>query len=455
VAELRSREESPGAAAGAQTGADTRVLLIGEGRLTDATERALGSGPSEVRRLHAPTDREIREALEEQHTDRVIVVSRFDHVSLRLALVVAHVRPGIPVLATIFDHDVAAHLEKAVENVHVLSMADLVAPAFAGPCLDPGLLSLIRSPAGVEGVRAVDGEPRHAERTWPTPGRARRALAAAEGVARPFASSAQILVAGLAGVIGVLVVETLVTILAEGQSPIDAFYSVAKVTVTVGPSEAAEHGPDWFKLFSAASMLLSLAFIAVFTAGLVNRLLDPRLTGIVGRSAVPRRDHVVVVGLGQVGLRLCGLLRDLGVPVVAVEQNPDAKNVPRAKDQRLPVVIGSGSSQQLLRRLSIARARALAAVTSDEVENIAIAVAARGARDDIHVTFRAGDGELTSETRSLFQIGVVRDIYWIAGTALAAAALGYDVHGAFPYKGQLYLVDRAGRIEPFVAHAPR
>jgi voltage-gated potassium channel Kch len=254
----------------------------------------------------------------------------------------------------------------------------------------------------------------------------------------------------LFGVFGVLIVETIVTMAAEGFSLIDALYSVAKVTVTAGPSQAAEHGHSWFKVFSAVAMLLTLGFTAVFTAGLVNRLLDPRLTGIVGRAAVPRRDHVIVVGLGQIGLRLCGLLRDLGVPVVAVEQNPDAKNVPRAKDQRLPVVIGSGGSQPVLRRLSIQNARALAAVTSDEVENIAIAVAARGLRDDLTIALRAGDGDATSETRSLFGIGIIRDIYRIAGTALAAVTLGYDAHEAFPYEGTLYLVDDKGQIEPFV-----
>jgi voltage-gated potassium channel Kch len=423
------------------------VLLIGEGRLADATERALEHAAT-VARLHDPTDRDIRAALDD-HVERAVVVSRFDHVSLRMALAVAHVRPGIPVLATIFDRDVAAHLEGSIENVHVLSMADVVAPAFAGPCLDPGLLAIVRRADGVEGVRAADGAPRHQPATWSTPGLGQRILGVLQGIVRPFDSSARILVAGLFGVLGVLALETAVTMAAEGYSFVDALYSVAKVTVTAGPSAAAEHGSDGFKLFSAAAMLLTLGFVAVFTAGLVNRLLDRRLTGIVGRSAVPRRDHVVVVGLGQIGLRLCALFRDLGVPVVAVEQNPEAKNVSRAKEQALPVVIGSGSSQQMLRRLSIHRARALAAVTSDEVENIAIAVAARGVRDDIHIAFRAGDGDLTSETRSLFQIGVVRDIYRIAGTALAAASLGREVTAAFPYEGTLFLVDGSGEIEPF------
>ncbi|MEJ7876974.1 MAG: NAD-binding protein, partial [Solirubrobacterales bacterium] len=429
------------------------VLLIGEGQLADATARALESGGAEVSRLDEPNDSEIRDALTER-IDRVIVISRFDHVSLRRALVVAHVRPGIQQLVTIFDRDVAAHLQESVENVSVLSMADAVTPAFAGPCLDPQLISLIRGPGGVDGIGATNGEPARVPRSWSVPSRWQRARSMLESLARPFDARAAILVYGFLGFAAVVVVETAATMLVEGYSFVDAFYTVAKVTVTVGPSEAADQGSDWFKLFSAVTILLTLGFAAVLTAGVVNRLLDPRLTGIFGRSAVPRRDHVVVVGLGQVGFRLCELFRDLGVPVVAIEVNPDAKNVPRAKDLQLPVVIGSGASQRLLRRLSIRRARALAAVTSDEVENIAVAVAARGLRDDLNIALRAGDGDATSETQSLFRIGVTRDVYRLAGTALAAVALGHGANEAFPLEGTIHLVGDENRIEPFADREP-
>ena len=127
-------------------------------------------------------------------------------------------------------------------------------------------------------------------------------------------------------------------------------------------------------------MLLALGFTAIFTAGVVDRLIDRRLTTIVGKRAVPRRDHVVVVGLGQVGLRLCLLLQDLGIRVLAVEVNADNHHVNRAKEYGIPVVLGRGGSRFLLRRLCLPRARALAAVTSDEVENISIVVAALGMR---------------------------------------------------------------------------
>jgi Trk K+ transport system NAD-binding subunit len=143
------------------------------------------------------------------------------------------------------------------------------------------------------------------------------------------------------------------------------------------------------------------------------------------------------------------LLRELGVPVLAVESNPDRYNVARAKNYGLPVVIGQGASHFLLKRLSLGHAQALAAVTSHEVENISIAVAALGMQEDLRTILRAGRGEVINETRALFSIGVVQDVHRIGGTLLAAAALGSDATEAFLHEQTVYLITPDGRIEPF------
>lgn len=435
---------------GTTNGSSARdVLLIGDGVLPDTTERALRSGGAHVVRLREPSDRDVRGALAEQ-VDVVVVVSRSDVASLRFALVVEHARPGIPLVVTIFARGVAAQVEATVENVRVLSMGEIAAPCFAGPLLDRDLIALTHSEHGAAAVRLGESGPEFGPLEAPGPSRGRRLAGMLASMLRPYDVSARILLAGLLGFLLVLVIETAVTALVKDLSLVDAVYATAKTAVTVGPNPYAEQGPDWFKLFSAAAMLLTLGFTAVLTAGLVNRLLDRRLTGILGRRAVPRRDHVVVVGLGQVGLRLCLLLRDVGVPVVAVERDPDVPNVARAKDHGVPVVVGRGSSQMLLGRLSLRRARALAAVTSDEVENIAVAVAAQNLRPDLHIALRAGDGDATSDIRSLFHIGIVRDVYRVAGTTLAAAALGSSAREAFPHEGTMYLIEESGEIVPFV-----
>ncbi len=421
------------------------VLLIGDGALPRAVELALDRAGADVRRLRRPNDRQIAMALIDDY-DVTMVVSRDDIEVLRMALVVEHARPGRRLIVTVFNRTVADQLHRAVPTCQVTSMADAVATTLAGPCVTEGLESLARLPGGLAGVReAGDGievVPLHI----PHRPRVARLLHEVRGVLRPFDVNARFLVAGFAGFLAILALDAVVTGLTLHEHPAQALYDATKTLVTVGSNPAVDRAGPGSKLFAAALMLAALGFVAVLTAGIVNRLLDPRLTGIVGRRALPRSDHVVVVGLGQVGLRLCLLLRSLGIRVVAVERDRAAPAVALAREHRIPVVIGPGGERSLLSKLSLDRARALAAITSDDGENIAITVAALAVRADLRVVLRAGDGDVTTEIRSLFHIGVVRDVHRIAGDLLAAAALGIETAGAAARDGETWLVRTDGSV---------
>jgi voltage-gated potassium channel Kch len=282
-----------------------------------------------------------------------------------------------------------------------------------------------------------------------------RLRAHAGSILHPYELSAKTLLAGLLGFVAILLADAVVVGLALHEPAAEALFLATRTIVTVGPNEAIDHGPGWLLAFSTVTMLAALAFTAIFTAGLINRLMGPRRVAIAGRRSLPRRDHVVVVGLGQVGLRLCLMLREIGVPVVAVERDPEADNVARAKRYGIPVVIGGGGSRGVLQRLCLTRARALAAVTSDEIENISTAVAALSLRGDLPTVLRAGSGDVMDETRALFRIGVVRDVYLIGGTLLAAAALGSPAGEAFALGGEIHIVGRDGAPEAFPAHVRR
>ncbi|MEA2195499.1 MAG: hypothetical protein QOG42_1933 [Solirubrobacteraceae bacterium] len=431
-----------------------RILVLGEGRLIDVVRRVLDDTGADVVHLHTPNDRDVRRALTPD-VDAVVVISRDDRISLRLALVVEGVRPGVRLIVTIYNRDLAAQVRRAVRNVRVMSMADIVAPALAGPCLGEDLVAISRAPAPGEpprGVRRGEEGPQLAPLA-PRGGRlAGRARAAAASLGHPYELSAKTLLAGLLGFIAILLADAIVVGLALHEPATKAVYLATRAIVTVGPNTAIDDGPGWLLPFSTITMLAALAFTAIFTAGLINRLMGPRRVAILGRRTMPRRDHVVVVGLGQVGLRLCLMLRELGVPVVAVERDPEADNVVRAKRYGIPVVVGAGGSRGVLRRLCLQRARALAAVTSDEIENISTAVAALSLREDLPTLLRAGSGDVMDETRALFRIGVVRDVYLIGGTLLAAAALGSQASEAFPYDETIYVTRSDGAVESFAAH---
>ncbi len=111
------------------------VLLIGEGDLAEETRQALDAAGADVYRMKAPEEREVRHALEGDGIDRVVVVSRQDAFVLRFALMVRHVDADVPMLVTIFDPTMAGQVDRDLEHCEVTSMADIVAPSLAGPCL--------------------------------------------------------------------------------------------------------------------------------------------------------------------------------------------------------------------------------------------------------------------------------------------------------------------------------
>ena len=254
--------------------------------------------------------------------------------------------------------------------------------------------------------------------------RARRARSLVEAVFAPYDRSAALLFYGAIGLAVMLAFEWVGSIIVLDQAAADALYGSTKSLATVGPNPAVDDGPKWFKVTIVGSMVLTLLSAASFTGGLINRLVDTRLTGLVGRRAVPRRDHVVVVGLGQVGLRLCLLLRECGVPVVAVDTESEGENVGFARRVKLPVVIGRGANPDVLKRRRLDRARSVAAVTPDDLRNIEAAVAARASDSSLRVVLRAGDGDITDETRSLERIGHVLDVHRLGAAFIAGLVLG-------------------------------
>jgi Trk K+ transport system NAD-binding subunit len=424
--------------------ATARVLLIGDGDIADETAEALAGAGAEVVRLGRPADDEVREALAGDDVSTVAVVSRDDAFVLRIALMVRFVDDDVALLVTIFDETMSAHVRREIRNCHVTSLADIVAPSLAGPCLGDDLVAIDPDHDPPVGLRATDGQ---AERTPIVVPSRRRVRALLRALLQPYDRSAALLLFGAIGLVVVLLLETLGGLVVLDQKPLDALYGAAKTVVTVDPNQEVDDGPTWFKTAITVTMLAALVFEASFTAGLVNRLIDRRLTGILGRRAVPRRDHVVVVGVGQVGLRLCTLLRRCGVGVVALDDREEGEMVGYARELGLPVVIGRGADVSLLRRLSLDRACALAAVTDDDLENISIAMAARAVAPELRVVLRAGDGRLANETRSLFRIGLVRDVHRIAAVLLAAHATGSPATSVVCRGDDAHLLHADGSLE--------
>ena len=421
------------------------VVVIGDGDLTDETASALEASGARVTCLIDPEEKDVRDALRnEAGPDSVAVVARSDAIVLRWALMVRDVNENVPLLLTIFDPTMADTVARELAHTHVTSMADIVAPSLAGPCIDERFTAVTVEDEQPMGL-VEDGDEVREE---PLPDyKRRRPEALLRALFTPYDKSAGLLLFGVIGLVAVYLLETITAVFVLDDSVVDAIYGSAKTLVTVDPNPAVADGPDWYKIFTSLTMIVALVFVAAFTAGLVNRVVDRRLTGLFGSNAVPRRDHVVVVGLGQVGLRLCMMLRACEVPVVAVERDEEAENVGLAREFGLPVVIGRAADPSLMRRLSLHRARAVALVTSEDLQNISAAMTARGIHDEVRVVLRVGDGRVANETRSLLTLGLIRDVHRIAAVLLSRMALGEEAESVVCLGDDAHLRFPDGRLE--------
>lgn len=418
-------------------------VVIGDTNLTRRVCASLQTRGREVVHLVAPGDEELRAVMLERPSG-VAVLVHGDLEALRYALATAHIAPAVPLVVGIFDHTVSDQLVRLLPHCEVMSPGDLAAPALAGACLDRETIAVRRTCDGAVALRRMQGDLTLVP--WRLSARARWRARAGRLASqfRPHDSGTRILLAGLVGMLSVLLGEWVWLVTGLGHPPADALHEAVRVVTTVGPATTPP-GHETYVVASAMAMLATLMFAAMFTAGLVDRLLGPRLVGMVGPRTLPRAGHVIVVGLGQVGLRLCQELSRLGIPVIGVERDPSAPHLRIARTLGIPVVVAHGGDRAVLERLRLRRAMALAAVGSDDLDNIAVAVAAHGVAPGTHVVLRAGEHEAIAETRSLLPLGVTSDVTNLSAAYVVARLLGVAATAAVPHTNDVYVeVDGEG-----------
>ena len=153
--------------------------------------------------------------------------------------------------------------------------------------------------------------------------------------------------------------------------------------------------------------------------------------------------------MGQVGLRLAQELQALGVAVIGIEQNAEARSLPIARTSNIPVLIGDGASKAALAAAGAHRAIALVAAGSEERDNIAVAVAALAANPQLRVVLRSGSDDAIEETRSLFRIGAAVDVNGLTAAFVAASLDDKSPHTIIPTPDGDMAIDEAGKATEF------
>lgn len=386
-----------------------KVIVIGTTDVGRRTCADLEEHGYRVVHLDSPSDHELRECCREEVAG-VAVMLHDDIEALRYCLAIEHIRPGVRMFVAIFDRSVRHELEDTIPNCFVASPAYVAIPSLVAAALADDKNSILRSgpaedPHWLTFNAQEQDEPLKPfliPRKW----KLQKFAATLAGQFRSYDSASFALLASFAALLVMGVTDML---LLNEHMPISrAFYSASSVLAGVTSIEIPE---SRFQLIlSGIFMLLTVVMLAIFGAGMVNHILTGRRVGIAGRRIIPSHSHIVVAGLGQVGIRLCKELKLLNIPVVGIEANADAPGLALARELNIPVLIGNASDVRTLRRARIDKSRALMAMSSREQDNISVAVAARAISPNTRVVLRAGSNYAIEETQSLFAIGRVCDV---------------------------------------------
>ena len=288
------------------------------------------------------------------------------------------------------------------------------------------------------------------------PGPAGRALRALRDLAVSFArASDRRMAVALGALLAVLVVATLVLhytyrLAGPGHriSMLESVYFTVETVTTVGYGDYTFRGePSWLIVFAIGLMLTGALFVAVFFALVTNMLVSRRLEESLGlQKIVALRGHVLVIGLGTIGLRVARRLHDAGREVAVIEKDEHNRHLRQVRALGVPVMIADATRPEVLSSARLADASAVAVLTSDDLANLETGLAVRdqlGSRwHDVPVVLRIFDPQLAHSVKETFGFRNVRSTAALAAPWFVGAALGLDVLSTFYAGDELLLVAR-------------
>ena len=232
-------------------------------------------------------------------------------------------------------------------------------------------------------------------------------------------------------VLGVFVFGTIGFVVIEGWSAWDAFYMTLTTVTTIGYKEVHDLSAAGRAfnivviIVGVSSVLYSFSLLmALVVEGEFHDRWDERRRK---RMISDLNQHFILCGFGRIGSVVADEFRRRRVPFVVVDSDPNLMTA--AIEAGYLAVAGDATSEEVLKRLGLDRARGLIAAVGTDAENVYIVLTAKLLRPDLFVVGRAetveAQGKLAragaDRVISPYQIGAVQ----IAQTALRPAVVDF------------------------------
>jgi Trk K+ transport system NAD-binding subunit len=247
----------------------------------------------------------------------------------------------------------------------------------------------------------------------------------------------------LAALVGVLAVASVLLVIANHA--LGWWLSIYVVVLaTLGGSGPEYDAPLAEQVLQVLLAVVSAALIPLVTAAVVEALVNARLRLAAGGLAEPIEDHVVVVGLSNMGTRVIRALHERGIPVVGIDRDDQARGVAEAQHLGIPVVIGDATLEQTLAAASVRTSRAVVVLSASDVHNLESALLARSLNPGVRVVLRLFDGEFAGRVQRVLRGSSSHSVSYLAAPAFAAALIGQQIIDVVPVRRRVLLVCEVG-----------
>ena len=240
---------------------------------------------------------------------------------------------------------------------------------------------------------------------------------------------------------------------------VDAFYFSVETMTTTGYGDFSfVHQPTWLRVFAAVMMFSGVTTTALLVAFVADVLLSRRFVLGVARPRIRHlRNHIVVVGLSALAMRVVTDLTTAGYEVAVIEQNEENRFLSAARKLDVPVIFGDATLRQTLQSARVDRARAVAVLTRDDMINIETGIVLTEMLGteirpglnwtDVPLVLRVFDRTLGFAVAQRFGFENVRSTVELAAPWFIGAAVGLQVLGTFSV-GQRSFVVGGMRVAP-------
>jgi Trk K+ transport system NAD-binding subunit len=151
------------------------------------------------------------------------------------------------------------------------------------------------------------------------------------------------------------------------------------------------------------------------------------------------RDHVVLCGLGKLGVRVLQELVATGVPIVVLEKDENNRFLPQANAMNVPVLVRNMKEDQSLIDAGVAYAQAVIIATNDDMANIEVAIDSRRLNPKIRVVMRLFEQTIAEKISGAFIVDAAFSASSLSAPMVAAMALETRTVHAMMINGVQYV----------------